>query len=58
VINYATGVLSITYVVAPDSGAEVVLEEYSYADPSSALLAVGVDQMPTLNADSVVTVLE
>lgn len=55
-INYATGALSITYAVAP-ANALAITAAYSYCNPSSGIVTMGVDQMPTLVADSVVVVL-
>lgn len=54
-INYATGALSIGYVVAP---AIIAIDmAYSYSNPSTGIVTMGVDQMPTLNADSIVVTL-
>jgi hypothetical protein len=55
-INYATGVLSITYSVAPANLLAITMA-YSYCTPSGSIITMGVDQMPTLVADSVVVVL-
>lgn len=49
-IDYATGVLSITYSTAPANTTPINMA-YSYANPTSSILAMGVDQMPTLSAD-------
>jgi hypothetical protein len=56
VINYATGVLSITYSAAPANTVPIHIG-YNYSNPSSGIVSMGVDQMPTLTADSVVVVL-
>lgn len=55
-INYATGVISITYSAAP-AGALAITMAYSHALPTTGIVTMGVDQMPTLVADSVVVVL-
>lgn len=55
-INYATGVVSITYSTAPANALAITMG-YSYANPTSGIVTMGVDQMPTLNADSVVVTL-
>lgn len=55
-INYATGAISLTYSAAPASSAAIVMA-YSYANPSSGIVTMGVDQMPTLVASSVVVLL-
>jgi hypothetical protein len=55
-INYATGVISLTYSVAPPNTTPITMA-YNYASPSSGIITPGVDQMPTLVAASVVVVL-
>jgi hypothetical protein len=55
-INYGTGAISITYSVAPANTLAITMA-YSYANPSSSIVTMGVDQMPTLVADSVVVLL-
>jgi hypothetical protein len=55
-INYATGAVSITYGTAPANALAITMA-YNYCTPSSGIVTMGVDQMPTLTADSVVTVL-
>lgn len=55
-IDYATGVLSITYSVAP-ANALAITAAYNYANPNTGLVTMGVDQMPTISADAVVVVL-
>jgi Baseplate J-like protein len=53
-INYTTGAVSVTYSVAPT---QAITMAYSFANPTSGIVTMGVDQMPTLVADSVVVVL-
>jgi hypothetical protein len=55
-INYGTGVLSITYSVDPPNTTPITMA-YSWANPTSGIVTMGVDQMPTLVADSVVVKL-
>jgi hypothetical protein len=55
-INYATGVLSITYSVAPANLLAITMG-YSYCNPSTGIVTMGVDQMPTLVQPSVVVTL-
>lgn len=55
-INYATGAISITYSTAP-ANAVVIAMNYNYANPASGIVTMGVDQMPTLTAPSVVVML-
>jgi hypothetical protein len=55
-INYATGVLSITYSAAPANTLAVTMG-YSYSNPSSGIVTPGVDQMPTLVAENVAVLL-
>ena len=55
-INYSTGAVSITYSAAP-ANSQAITMGYNYANPSSSLLTMGVDQMPTLVAESVVVIL-
>jgi hypothetical protein len=55
-INYSTGVMSITYSTAPVT-ALAITEAYSWANPTTGIVSMGVDQMPTLVADSIVVVL-
>lgn len=52
-INYGTGVMSITYAVAPPMSTPITVA-YSYSNPSSGIVTPGVDQMPTLVANSIV----
>lgn len=55
-INYATGAVSITYSAAPPNTTPITMA-YSHALPTTGIVTMGVDQMPTLVADSVVVVL-
>jgi Baseplate J-like protein len=55
-INYSTGVVSITYSTDPPNATAITMA-YSFASPTSGIVTMGVDQMPTLVADSVVVVL-
>jgi hypothetical protein len=55
-INYATGAVSITYSVDPPNTTPITMA-YSWANPTSGLVTMGVDQMPTLVAPSVVVSL-
>jgi hypothetical protein len=55
-IDYATGVIFVTYDVAPANSLAITMA-YQYANPSSGIVTMGVDQMPTLVADSIVVVL-
>lgn len=55
-INYGTGVISITYSAAPANTTPITMA-YSWANPTSGIVTMGVDQMPTLVAPSVVVVL-
>lgn len=52
-INYATGAVSITYSAAPVSSLALTMA-YSHANPTTGIVTMGVDQMPTLVPDSVV----
>jgi hypothetical protein len=56
IINYATGVLSITYSAALANTVPITMN-YNSANPSSGIVTMGVDQMPTLAALSVVVLL-
>jgi len=53
-INYFSGNINISYSTPPASGLPVTLD-YSYANPTSPILNIGVDQIPTLSLDAVVT---
>lgn len=55
-INYATGVISITYSAAPANTTPITMA-YSWANPTSGIVTMGIDQMPTLVANSVVVSL-
>jgi hypothetical protein len=52
-INYATGAVSITYSAAPANTTPITMA-YSFANPTSGIVTMGVDQMPTLVSTSVV----
>lgn len=52
VINYATGVLSITYSVAPPNLTTIGMA-YAYAASVTSVLTMGIDQMPTLTLEQV-----
>lgn len=55
-INYGTGVISIHYSVAPPNTTPITMA-YSWANPTSGIVTMGVDQMPTLVAPSVFVTL-
>ncbi len=55
-IVYSTGVITLIYS-APPANTQPITMSYYYSNPSSSILAMGVDQMPTLVLDSVVVVL-
>ena len=55
-INYTTGAISITYSTAP-ANALAITAAYNYSNPSSGIVTMGVDQMPTLTPSSVVILL-
>jgi hypothetical protein len=55
-INYGTGVLSITYTTAPANTVPITMN-YNYCTPTSSIVTMGVDQMPTLTAESIVVTL-
>jgi hypothetical protein len=55
-INYTTGALSITYTTHPANLLAITMS-YEYCNPSSGIVTMGVDQMPTLVLDSVVVTL-
>jgi hypothetical protein len=55
-INYATGAISITYSAAPANTVPITVA-YNFCTPSSGIVTMGVDQMPTLTALSVVVTL-
>lgn len=55
-INYGTGAISITYTTAPANTLAITMA-YSYANPTSGIVTMGVDQMPTLVGNSVVVTL-
>ncbi len=55
-INYVTGAISLTYSTAPANSTAITMD-YSYV-PAATVATMGVDQMPTLNAQNVVLALQ
>lgn len=56
-INYTTGAVSITYATAP-ANAQAITMAYTAIGSSSTTLAMGIDQIPTLQASDIGLILQ